>query len=907
MSNLEQRLTALSPEQRRLFELKLAERREETARRDPSRQKIPRLAEQRTFPLSFGQRRMWFLDQLVAGSSAYHIPYALRISGPLDVAALAQSLRRIVGRHEALRTTFHEADGQDTPVVQEIHEGLLPTLSRVDLRRLAGAEREALVAALVRDEARRPFDLARGPLLHTTLLQLAPGDHVLVVVMHHIASDGHSSEILVRELAALYPECASGIPASLPDLPIRYVDFAAWQRRWLEGGELELQLAYWRRQLEGAPPVLELPYDRPRREAARTRGASRPIALPFELGGALREFARHQGVTLFTLLLAAFKVLLWRLTGQAEVVVGSPVANRTRPEIRDLIGFFVNTLVLRTSFKPEGRGPVASTITFRSLLGRVHEVVVGGQGHQDLPFERLVEELQPERSLGRMPLFQVMFLLRRSRIADLEMMGLSLRPLAVTQDAICDLTLSLSELGGRISGTLDYNPDLFETTTVDRLLGHFEILLDKIVAQPERCLGELPLLSAPERAQLLWEWNDTARGFARHQTLPALFEAQVERTPDATALAWHGECLSYRELNGRANRLAHHLRRLGVAPEVTVGIGLDRGAWMVVAMLATLKAGGAYVPLDPAYPRQRLAFLLEDTDSPVLLTRAGLAAALPATAEQVLCLDRHWRDLPAQEENPEALAGPGSLAYVIYTSGSTGRPKGVAIPHRSAVTLVHWAHEVFSPAELRGVLAATSITFDLSVFELFVPLCQGGTVILAENALELPSLAHRSAVTLVNTVPSAIAELARAGALPEGVRTVNLAGEPLRRSLVDEVYGCSAVARVLNLYGPSEDTTYSTFTEVARGADAEPAIGRPVADTRAWLLDAQLQPVPLGTVGELYLGGRGLARGYLRRPALTAERFVPDPVGGGRLYRTGDLARYLPDGELMFLGRRDHL
>ncbi len=864
---------------------------------------IPRRGEQQEPPpLSFAQQRLWFLDQLLDGSPAYNIAGGIRLTGALDRDALERGLGEIVRRHEALRTTFATAAGNGSAPVQVIAAAAGLEMPWVDLSAMAEQQRAAEVERRALAEARQPFDLARGPLLRATLLRLATDSHLLLLTLHHIVADGWSLGVLLRELAALYGAFARGQASPLPELPVQYADYALWQRRRLVGETLEHQLGYWRRQLAGVPP-LELATDRPRPASQSTEGARLPLVLPPELPRALGELAQGEGATLFMALLAAFATLLHRYTGQDDLAVGSPVAGRGRREIEGLIGYFANTLALRVDLT--GRP------SFRGLLARVREVVQDADAHQEVPFEKLVEELSPQRNLTTTPFFQVMLSFDSSALDSVRLPGLDMAMWDIdTGTARFDLTLLVSQTADGLAGSLEYNTDLFDGATVGRLAEHLTILLRGALADPDARLSELPLLGDAERRQVVVEWNRTASGFPRDLTLHGLIEAQVERAPGATALIAGEQRLSYAELNTRANRLAHRLRRLGAGPEATVGICLDRRAELVVAILAALKTGAAYVPLDPAYPRERLAFMLADAGVAVLVTRGELLEVLPEAlgGAEVLCLGGDsLGDEP--QDNPAVAVSPGALAYLIYTSGSTGRPKGVAIEHASAVTLVQWSRGEFTREEISGVLLATSVCFDLSIFELFVPLGRGGTVILADNALALPGLAARDEVTLINTVPSAITELVRDDALPAGVRTVNLAGEPLRRSLVDRIYARPHVERVLNLFGPSEDTTYSTFVEVPREVAAEPTIGVPVADTCAYLVDRCMQPVPVGVVGELYLGGHGLARGYLGRPGLTASRFVPDPFGersGGRLYRTGDLARHLGDGEMAFLGRADH-
>ncbi len=857
-------------------------------------------------PLSFAQERLWFLDRLEPGSTAYHLATALRLAGRLDVAALSATLAEIVHRHEALRTTFAAPD-QGEPV-QVIAPAGLWRLPLVDLSRLPPAAAEAESRRLARAERRRPFDLQRGPLFRVALVRVAAAEHVLFASLHHIVGDGWSLGVVTGEIQALYDALAARprVPPRLADLPIQYADFAAWQRRWLSGDVLAAQTAYWRTALAGAPPVLELPADRPRPPVPSQRGARAAVALAPELVRALGALSRRQGVTLFMTLLAGFQALLQRYSGQADVVVGSPIAGRHRGETERLIGLFVNTLVLRAD--------LADDPSLVELLARVRETALGAYAHQDLPFEKLVEELAPERSLARTPLFQVMFVLQTAPAPRFALSGLEVSRYDMGAAAAkFDLTLSLAAEGQGLEGWLEYAPDLFDATTVERLLAHLSALLCRVAAAPERRLSQAPLLAAAERAQLTLEWNDTARAHPLEVCVHRLFEAQVQRSPGAVALVAGQRRLTYDALNRAANALARRLHGFGAGPEVPVGLCLGRGAELLVAVLAVLKAGGAYVPLDPAYPAQRLRFILEDTALPVLLTEERLRDLLPDLGARVVLVD--GCDVADEAGDPagfgdlEGGAGPDNLSHLIFTSGSTGRPKGVAVRHRATAALVQWAREVFAPEELAGVLAATSINFDLSVFEMLVPLAWGGRVILARDALALPELPARDEVRLVNTVPSALAELVHAGGVPASVTTVNLAGEPLPRALVDRIYERTSARRVWNLYGPSEDTTYSTFALAAAGGSGAPTIGRPIANSQVFLLDRALELAPTGAAGELYLGGDGLARGYWNRPELTAERFVPHPYAtraGERLYRTGDLARYRADGEIEYLGRVDH-
>ncbi len=867
----------------------------------------------KTLPASSAQRPLWFLDQLEPGLSAYHVHMAVEMTGQLDLTALERSLNEVVRRHETLRTTFEMLDGRLVQVIAAANKTSWP-LPVIDLRAMPSAEQSAKVQQQAVAEARQPFDLARGPLMRATLLRLREDEHVLLLTMHHIISDGWSTGILIRELGHLYQAFADGQSPLLPALPIQYADFTAWQDQHLQGETLESLLSYWKEQLGGDLPVLELPCDRVRPVKQSFRGAWHIVQLPDALWQGVQELSRREGVTPFMTLLAAFEALLYRYTGQEDVVVGTPIANRNRAEIEGLIGLFVNMLVLRTS--------LSGNPIFLDLLERVRSVTSAAYAHSDMPFEKLLEELRLRRDLSRPPLFQVMFALQNAPAEIIELPGLKLKILPVERGTThYDLSLHLIEKPEHLLGMFEYNTDLFKRESIERMMGHYRTLLEGIVADPTRRLSDLAILTETERQQMLVKWNDTRMEYPQDCCIHELFEAQVERTPEAVALIFPSDSeggqdqhLSYRELNRRANQLAHFLRGQGVGPEVPAGICVERSPDMVVGILGILKAGGAYVPMDPAYPLQRLAFIRQDAQIAVLLTQVRLVETLAEQRAQLICLDRDWDTIIGEsrersDENPVNEVTSGNLAYVIYTSGSTGRPKGVAIEHRSAVAMLEWSKEHFLSEDRAGVLASTSICFDLSVFELFMPLSQGGRVILVEDALQLPALPAAQAVTLINTVPSAMKELVRMDGIPASTRTVNLAGEPLQKQLVQQVYQRDHVRRVFNLYGPSEDTTYSTFSLIGKEIDRIPPIGRPIANSQVHLLDSQGGLVPVGVPGELHISGDGLARGYLNRPELTADRFIPNPFSdqpGARLYRTGDLARYLIDGRLEFLGRIDH-
>ncbi|HZI10167.1 MAG TPA: amino acid adenylation domain-containing protein [Myxococcus sp.] len=848
-------------------------------------------------PLSFAQQRLWFLDQLEPGKAGYNIPFAVRLEGEVDAAGLEWSLGQVVRRHEALRTTFEVVEGQP---VQRVRPGEGFALVGVDLTGLPAEEREREARQVVEQEAGRPFDLGRELMLRAVLVRVGPAEHMLVVTMHHIASDGWSLGVFVRELGALYEAHSRGETGTLPALPVQYADYAVWQRQWLQGEVLRRQVEYWRQKLAGAE-TLELPTDKPRPAVQSYRGSMLPVKLPKELSRRVKALCQQEGVTPFMLLLAAWQVLLHRYSGQRDVSVGTPIAGRRRAEVEGLIGFFVNTLVVRTRLE--------GSRSFREVLGQVKEAALEAYAHQDVPFEKLVEELKPERDLGRTPLFQVLFALQNAPMPAMEVRGLKLRQEELRREsAKFDLSLYLHEAAESFQGTLEYSTDLYEPQTAARLAGHYQRLLEGLTANPEASIEEVELLGEEERRQVVEGWNTLLPVPEVRGGLHQLFEAQVDQTPEAVALVVGDKWLTYQQLEQRANQVAWQLRALGVGPEVRVGVCLERTEALVVALLGILKAGGAYVPLDPAYPRERLALMLEDAQSPVLVTQRSLEGVVQTAGAQVVWLGEGEAVGQQPVVRPEALTQPGHLAYVLYTSGSTGRPKGVALEHRGAVAFLEWALSTFSRQQLGGVLGATSVNFDLSVFEVFAPLSCGGRVYLAENALGLAGLVGAGEVTLVNTVPSAMAELVRQGAVPPSVKTVNLAGEALPSTLVEALYGLGTVEEVYNLYGPTEDTTYSTWALSPKGAKGPPPIGRPLAGTQAYVVDARLKPVPVGVPGELYLAGAGLARGYLGRAELTAERFVPDPFSaspGARMYRTGDRVKWRGDGQLEYLGRID--
>ncbi|HEX7317731.1 MAG TPA: amino acid adenylation domain-containing protein [Pyrinomonadaceae bacterium] len=903
---LPERITNLSPEKRELLERLLRQK----GMAAPADAAIAPRERSARPPLSFAQQRLWVLHQLDPANASYNMPEAVRLTGPLKAETLELSLNEVLRRHEVLRTTFETtADGP----VQVIAPTLALELPLLDLSELPAREREAETRRLAAEEAARPFDLARGPVLRAALLRLAPEEHVLLFNVHHIASDVWSMGVLVREVMALYNAFSRGAASPLPELPIQYADFAVWQRRRLRGAELEKQLSYWRRQLADAPAVLELPTDRVRPAVQSSRGASLSFGLTRELSASLLQLARQENCTPFMLLLAAFNTLLHRYTGQADIVVGTPMAGRNRSETEGLIGFFVNTLVLRTDLSGDP--------SFRQLLTRVREASLGAAAHQDLPFEKLVEELAPERDLSRSPLFQVMFALQNVKLESPALSELQLTHAGeAPQIAKFDLTLFMSESDGELGGSLEYNTDLFDAASIERMAAHFEQLLMSVAADPDRRVSALEILPAGEREALLVKYNETATAYPRGVCAHELFERQAVETPDAVAVSFKDERLTYAELNQRANQLARRLRGMGVGPDVLVGVLVERSPEMPVALLGVLKAGGAYLPLDASQPRERLALVLSDARVRVLVTQESFREVLSGHDDvRLVCLDSERDALDGLDaENLAPLARPENLAYVIYTSGSTGVPKGAMIPHQGLVNYLSWCVGAYAVSEGQGAPVHSPIGFDLTVTSLFAPLLAGretrllpedegveglGRALREGHDFSLVKITPAHLEVLRHLVPSEVA----AGRTNSFI----IGGEALLGEHISFWRQHAPATRLINEYGPTETVVGCCVYEVPRGATYTGAvpIGRPIANTRLYVLDRHMRPVPTMVSGELYIGGDGLARGYLNRPTATADKFVPDPFStepGARLYRTGDLCRFLPDGEMEYLGRIDH-
>ena len=904
-TNIREQLAGLSPAKRSLIELKLLKKK---AAAGGPKAVISRRPDGVPAPLSYYQQGLWVLNQLMPNTTLYHVPKALRLTGKLDVPALQRSLDHIVTRHEALRTSFAVIDGVPLQVIKEMGPLELPV---IDLSHLGQTEREAETYRLLGVESRRSFDLSNGPLIRAVMLRLQEREHTLLVTMHHIVTDGWSMGVFHRELMALYEAFSNGKPSPFAELPIQYPDYAYWHRQWFQGDVYQSQLSYWKKQFKTLPPVLELPTDHPRPsiQAHRAfRGTKRKLTLSRELTKQLRELCQKEEATLFMVLLAAYQILLHRYTGEEDIVVGSPIAGRCLEETENLIGLFVNALALRSD--------LSGNPNFRELLARVKEVALGGYAHQDMPFELLVKELQPDRSLSHNPLFQVMFVLQSEPATTLELSGLTVSHVQVENIvANFDLTLDAVERDGQLECQFESNADLFDEDRITRLLGHFENLLRGIVARPQQRISELPLLTEAERHQVLIEWNDTDSDYPADRCVQELFEQQVESSPDAVALLLATERLTYRQLNTRANQLAHYLKGKGVVAETRVGICIERSPEMIVALLAILKAGGVYVPLDPAYPQARLRFMLEDAEVPLLLTRKALRETLDGQSVKVICLEDLEDDINRENpSNPESASTADSLAYVMYTSGSTGKPKGVAVTHRNIVRLVkNTNYSDFRPNEV--FLQFSPISFDASTFEIWGSLLNGAQLALmppgAASLDELASCLKRYKVTTL-WLTAGLFHLMVDTHLDDlkGLKQLLAGGDVLSASHVKKASQALQGCRLINGYGPTENTTFTCCFPVEDPAaiNGSVPIGRAISNTYVYVLDPYLNPAPVGIPGQLYIGGDGLARGYLNRPELTAERFINDPFGkkpGAQLYKTGDLVRYRRNGEIEFLGRID--
>jgi amino acid adenylation domain-containing protein len=899
MDGLDKRTAALSPAKRALLEQRL----KATASR-VEHKGVRRSVHQGPPPLSFNQERLWFLDELEPDSPAYNLPTWLQFEGELNVAAIRRSVNEVLRRHEILRTRIEAIEGRPVQVVEPFTPLEIPL---VDLSELPAQQREAEAKRLCMQEAQKPFNLARDLMLRAHLFRLGQSEHVLFLNRHHIASDGWSWGVLMRELETLYQAFSQEQPSPLAELPVQYADFALWQRAWLQGDVLEKQLDYWRKQLDGAPASLELTTDRRPRATPNYCGALLSHDLPESLSLAVGELSRREGITLFMTLLAAFQVLLHRYTSRDDIPVGSVVAGRNRTEVEGLIGFFANTLVFR--------GDLSGDPSFRVLLQRTRTGCVGAYAHQDMPFGELVKELQPERDMSHSPLFQVMLVLQNAPVAAMTLPSLRVNATdwLDTGASKFELSLSLIESGNSLNASVEYRTDLFDAETIRRILNHYQNLLEGIAANPDARLSELPLLAEQEREQIVVEWNQTETEYPKQRCVHELFAEQATRRPDAVAVVYDNLKLSYRDLDQRTNQLAHYLRTIGVGAESLVGICMERSMQMIVGVLAILKAGGAYVPLDPSYPKERLDFMLRDAQARVVLSQEEFKELLPQSDVTVISLDSQWGAIARYSTEPvDSGINAQNLAYVIYTSGSTGIPKGVMVEHRAIVRLVCNSNYISFDNDDR-VAQISNASFDAITFELWGALLNGASLVgisratSLEPALLREAIAEQSISTLFLTTSLFNRITAECPSVFHKVRNVIIGGETADAETVKKVLSTAPPRRLVNAYGPTENTTFSTWYLANSITDSVP-IGKPIANSRVYILDQHLQPVPIGVAGELYLAGDGLARGYLNRPDLTAGKFITNPLPeepGERLYRTGDLARWRADGELEFLGRMD--
>ncbi|HBK21421.1 MAG TPA: non-ribosomal peptide synthetase, partial [Planktothrix sp. UBA10369] len=898
MSDLLKRLENLSPEKRELVLQKLKQQQSQTS---PSKQSQPpaliSVSRDTNIPLSFAQTRLWFVNKLEGESAAYTIDRTLRLQGNLNIKALEQTFQALIQRHEPLRTQFKVKNNQPIQVITPNVNFQLPV---VNLQNLSNPQQQ--IQHLLAETASEPFDLDNGSVLRVKLWQVKKDEYILLIAIHHIAADGWSLEVFIRELSTYYHSFCTGISADLPPLSIQYADFAIWQRQWLTSEVLERQINYWKQKLAGVPLLHQLPSDRPRPPIQSFRGGTELFHLDRDLLEQLKQLSQRQGCTLFMTLLAGFAVLLSRYSGQTDLVIGSPIANRNRTEIEGLIGLFVNTLALRFD--------LSENPSFAEFLAQVRTTTQDAYDHQDLPFEVLVEELQPDRHLDRNPLVQIVFALHNAFSSPWDLPGVTVEEITSELDSVrVDLEIYLSDGPDGLAGLCSYNCDLFDGETIARLMTHFRILLKAIVDNPQQSVSLIPFLTDQEQQQLLQTWNDTHADYNYNKCIHQLVEEQAERTPDAVAVVFENQSLTYAQLNRQANQLAHYLRGLGVETETLIGLSIERSLDMIIAFLGILKAGAAYLPLDPEYPSDRLRLMIEDSQIPLLLTQAPLLEKLPQTPTQTLLLDELWQKItPYSQENLTGVVTSSNLANVIYTSGSTGKPKGVMVEHRGLSNLTQSQILSFAVGTNSRVLQFVSFSFDACISEILMALGSGAALYLANKNALMPGIPlaeqlRNYHITHISLPPSVLAVLPCEN-FP-ALQTIIVGGEASSPELVKQ---WSTGRNFFNAYGPTEGSVCATVAKCTP-FDTKVTIGHPIANVQVYILDSHLQPVPIGVTGEIHIGGVGIARGYLNRPELTQERFIANPFSNhptAKLYKTGDLARYLPDSNIEYLGRIDH-
>jgi amino acid adenylation domain-containing protein len=872
----------------------------------------------RKIPLSFSQERLWFFEHFSPNSCAYNINRVVKLIGNLNIKALEKSLQTIVNRHEILRTVFIEKNGIP---YQKIIKNPPFKLNFINLSSINDQHKEAKLNQLIHQELRKSFNLTQDLMLRTSLYCLSPEEYIFCITIHHIASDGWSLGIFSKDLSELYNSFCQNQASNLPDLPLQYADFSLWQRNYFQGEKLEENLVYWRKKFQQNIPILNLPTDRPRPAIQSFKGSKYCLKIDAELTAKLKKLSRELKVTLFIVLLTAFNILLYRYSGEEKIIIGSAIAGRNYLALENLIGFFVNTLALKTD--------LSNNPSFVELLSRVKRTVQEAYINQELPYEKLIQELNPTRDLNRNALTQIGFSFQNTPENPLNLSGLKISSYGIekginkqnlslasylnTPDngtSRQDLTLLLKEEDGEIGGVLEYNNDLFDEDTIKRFTSHFQVLLEGIINNPNQKISHLPLLTAREKQQILIDWNKTEANYPKDKCIHQLFEEQVAKTPDNIAVVFEEQQLTYRQLNEKANQLGHYLQKLGVKPETLVGICLERSLAMIIGVLGILKAGGAYVPLDPDYPQERLQFMIEDSQISILLSQEKLVTLLQFKRKNIIELDQDWQLIQREKKNNlEKAVKSDNLAYVIYTSGSTGKPKGVLIEHKGVVNIIyHRINKLLKVEDLETYAQTSSLTFDASVVQIFPSLFIGQKIVIVESLIALPNKEYFDCISALHSTPSGIETILENRDLPKNIKVVVIGGDKASDVLINKLNSYCSLPKILHTYGPTEITIYCTAILWQKNSNnfKKISIGKPIANTQVYILNQDLQLLPIGIVGEIYVSGVGLARGYLNRPELTAEKFMENPYGEGRLYKTGDLACYLPDGNIKFLGRVDH-